>query len=95
MAAPWRDRDRAPPPPALHLARALTGPYVYAHVDADRLTTSGDAEERRRTRGPWTDGMVFGAAGHTAAGPRRKGGRGRVICCFDTLIWVVRFEFVF
>ena len=72
--------------------RALPG---YAHVDADRLTTSRDAEERRRMRGPWTDGMVFGAAGHTAAGPRRKGGRGRVICCFDTLNSVVWFEFVF
>jgi len=56
---------------ALHLARRLLPGLVYAHVDADRLTNSMDAEERRRTRGPWTDGIVFGAAGHTAAGPRR------------------------
>ena len=52
-------------------------PCVYA----DRLMTAGDAAERRRTRGPWTDRMVFGGAGHTAAGPRRQGGR--VICFFD------------
>ena len=63
--------------------RALPG---YAHVDADRLTTSRDAEERRRTRGPWTDGMVFSGAGHTAAGPRRQGGQ--VICCFYLLFWL-------
>ena len=75
--------------------RALPG---YAHVDADRLTTSRDAEERRRTRGPWMDGMVFGAAGHTAARPRRKGGARSfavmiLICACARFRF--RFEFVF
>ena len=63
MAAPRRDRNRAPVPLADGAPPRVAALTVYANVDADRLTTSRDAEERRRTRGPWTDGMVFGPAG--------------------------------
>ena len=77
MAAPRRDHDSAPP-----CVTAPPGSYLCVRARAVRLTTAGDAAERRRTRGPWTVGMVFGGAGHTAAGPMRQGGRGRVICFF-------------
>ena len=75
-AAPQWDRGGATPPRADGATRScgwrvLPVPCLTCEsVDADGLTTFGDTAERRRTRGPWTDGMVFGGDGHKAAEPR-------------------------
>ena len=68
-------RHRWPMALDLRARRLLPGLTCVPVLYADRLMTAGDAAEWRRTRGPWTDRMVFGGAGHTAAGPRRQGGR--------------------
>ena len=91
MATPRRDRGRVSPPLAdgapSPWAAALPLPYLCTRTN--RLTTSGDAEERQRTRGPWTDWMVFGGAGHTAARtPSRTPGLVLVLV-FVVLVWLV------
>ena len=50
---------------APHLCTAAPpGSYLCVRARAVRLTTAGDAAERRRTSGPWTDGMRLGGAEH-------------------------------